>query len=453
MKLVAVSVVKNEADIIEAFVRHTRAWADWHLVFDHASTDGTREILGRLVAEGLPLRLYTDDALGNLQQFRSNHLARLAVEEFEADWVVPLDADEFVVAPGGRNALEDFLRRSGPAEPVSLPMANYYPTRDEDATEPNPVLRIVHRASLAGASRKVMIPATLARDPAIAAGKGNHRLYRNDTAVPDRPAPEGFQLAHFAFRSLGQQVMRVATAELQKLQRGRAHAGLDTHYRLGFQLLADDPGRFVETIYSSPSTLTRDPAPYLGGPLRYATQADDWRRVARAMLPFLERLARSHGELLDRLPAPEAAATGLPTIRPLEVPPPARAGPAQYFGGFEVLEGLQPLEGPFPGAFLPIFRWGLAPRTVLAVNSPRARTARLRLECLAYLDAQSFAILLNGEELPRFTFVRENQKEVVERSLALRAGDNRLEFAYHRALQTEADPRRLAVIFLGIQVD
>jgi len=48
MRLVAVSIVKNEADIIEPFVRHTLAWVDHHLVFDHDSTDGTREILGAL---------------------------------------------------------------------------------------------------------------------------------------------------------------------------------------------------------------------------------------------------------------------------------------------------------------------------------------------------------------------------------------------------------------------
>ena len=78
MRLVAVSIVKNEADIIEAFVRHTHAWVDHHLVFDHDSTDGTREILQALRAEGLPLELFTDDAIGKLQQYRSNHLSRLA---------------------------------------------------------------------------------------------------------------------------------------------------------------------------------------------------------------------------------------------------------------------------------------------------------------------------------------------------------------------------------------
>lgn len=452
MKLVAVSVIKNEADIVEAFVRHTRAWTDLHLVLDHASTDGTREILGRLVAEGLPLRLYTDDALANLQQFRSNHLARLAVQEFGADWVIPLDADEFLVAAGGRPALEEMLAAPTATTPVSLPMANYYPTRAEAATEPNPVVRLVHRTSLTGATRKVMIPALLVRDPSVEAGKGNHALYRAGVAVPDRPAPEGFRLAHFALRSLGQQVMRVVTAELQKLQRGRAHAGLDVHYRLGFQLLADHPDLFVETFYSQPASLTHDPIPYLGGPLRYAHQTQDWQRVSRALLPFLENLARCHGELVDRLPVSDASASATPEIRPLEVAAPALASAEGYFAGFEIGEGLEPIEGPFPGAFLPKFRWGTAPRTVLKVRSDAARTAPLRLECLTYLDAQSFAVLLNGEELPRCFFPRENQKEIFERSLPLRAGENQLEFAYHRYLQTEADPRRLAVIFLAIQV-
>ena len=121
MRLIAVSIVKNEADIIEAFVRHTLAWVDHHLVFDHASTDGTRQILGVLQAEGLPLTLFTDDALGNLQQTRSNHLTRLAAEQYAADWILPLDADEILSGPG-RAALEQGLRFFETASPASLPL-------------------------------------------------------------------------------------------------------------------------------------------------------------------------------------------------------------------------------------------------------------------------------------------------------------------------------------------
>ena len=51
MKVVAVSMVKNEADAIEAFARHTAAFVDAHLVFDHLSTDGTGFILRKLRTE------------------------------------------------------------------------------------------------------------------------------------------------------------------------------------------------------------------------------------------------------------------------------------------------------------------------------------------------------------------------------------------------------------------
>lgn len=453
MKLVAVSVVKNEADIIEAFVRHTRAWTDLHLVFDHASTDGTREILAQLVAEGLPLRIYTDDALGNLQQFRSNHLTRLAVEEFGADWVLPLDADEIVVAPG-RAQLEVMLGPPSVDAPVTWPMANYNPTRGDPANEANPVLRLAHRTSLTGASRKVVLPAPLVRDRTVSAGKGSHALYRGASPLSDRAAPAGFQLAHFALRTLGQQVLRVVTAELQKLGRGRAHAGLDVHYRLGFQLLADHPDLFEETFYAQPAGLVRDPVPYLGGPLRYSRQGEEWKRVARALLPFLEHLARSHGELVDRLPTADAAGAGTPVIRPLApvVPLAPSREASGYFFGFSVVEGLQPLEGPFPGAFLPTFRWGTAPHTVLEVAARTERMAPLRLECLAYLEGQTLTVSLNGGELHRFQFPRVNQKERIDLPLPLRAGANRLELSYGRALQSPQDPRPLAVIFLAIQV-
>ena len=164
MRLVAVSIVKNEADIIEAFVRHTRAWVDHHLVFDHDSTDGTREILGALQREGLRLTLYTDAALGNLQQARSNFLTRLAAQSFAADWVLPLDADEILTGPG-RAALEQILTTTEPDQPVSLPLLDYCPTTDDDTAVNNPVLRLRHCRAQPSSTRKIFIPARLALDP------------------------------------------------------------------------------------------------------------------------------------------------------------------------------------------------------------------------------------------------------------------------------------------------
>jgi hypothetical protein len=42
MRVVGITMVKNEADIIEAFVRHNLRFLDALVVVEHASADGTR---------------------------------------------------------------------------------------------------------------------------------------------------------------------------------------------------------------------------------------------------------------------------------------------------------------------------------------------------------------------------------------------------------------------------
>jgi hypothetical protein len=99
VRLVAISTVKNEQDIVEAFVRHTTTACDAHLILDHESTDDTRGILEALEREGLALRVVGDSDPTSGQSARLTRLMRLAVAEEGADWVIPLDADEFIDAP------------------------------------------------------------------------------------------------------------------------------------------------------------------------------------------------------------------------------------------------------------------------------------------------------------------------------------------------------------------
>ena len=54
MKIWGVSMVRNEEDIVEAFVRHNLTILDGMLVVDHNSTDRTPAILTALCAERLP---------------------------------------------------------------------------------------------------------------------------------------------------------------------------------------------------------------------------------------------------------------------------------------------------------------------------------------------------------------------------------------------------------------
>lgn len=450
MKLVAVSVVKNEADIIEAFVRHTRAWADEHLIFDHDSTDGTRQILFELVREGLPLKLFTGDAIGNLQQSRSNHLARTAFTEHGADWVLPLDADEILVA-SDRAHLETALLAGAADQPASLPLRNYSPTTADIAAEVNPVRRIRHRQHGPGSTRKIVIPRALGLRVDIIAGKGNHALYHQSQALPARFLND-IWLAHFALRSPHQQVLRVVTAELQKLSRGKAHEGLDTHYRLGFQLLTEDADLFFSTVVQPPEHLQLDPAPYLGGALLHSPKISAFARSARALIPFLEKLARSHGQLVDT-----TTASGK-QIQEIITPLDGHHGSAMLtighepFGGFVPVSGWQPQEGPIPEAFLPRFHWATAPETVFTIQAENVRSARLEAQALSYSERQVMTVLLNGIEIFRHTFARVNQKENLVMPLSLRSGENQLVIRHATWIESPADPRKLALIFLCLRV-
>ena len=454
MKLVAVSIVKNEADIIEAFVRHTHAWVDFHLVFDHDSTDGTREILAALVREGLPLALFTDDVLGNVQHIRSNHLARLAFASHGADWVLPLDADEILCA-ASRDALEQALAASPTGQPVTLPLCNYAPTLADDPHEPNPVRRLRHRRASESPTVKVFIPRGLGVDPGVVAGKGNHALYRDGQPLTAQRLAHA-QLAHFSLRTPHQHGLRLLTAELQRLGRGRAHEGLDFHYRVGFQLLAEDPERFFATVRQSPAGLVEDPAPYLGGPLRYSGALNDLTRTARALVPFLEKLARSHGRLTDELPAAtaQAAEATAGIIRPLDasrIPslPQARGEP---FSGFLPVSGWAELEGPLAEAFLPPFHWALGPETHLMIQAAQAKTCQLEAEIMSYAGGQTTTVLLNGVEVLRYIFPRSHEKETLTLALPLLPGANQLVFRHTAWIENAMDPRKLALIFLSLRV-
>jgi len=455
MRLVAVSIVKNEADIIEAFVRHTRAWVDHHLVFDHESSDGTRAILHHLQAEGLPLTLYADDSPGHRQQARSNYLTRLAAGKYGADWILPLDADEILVGPD-RGALDQALARVSAAQPASLPLREYHASTADDPTITNPVLRLTHCQPSPSPTRKVFVPRALALDPAVSAGKGTHALFRGAIALSDARMPAAFELAHLAQRSPEHQVLRVVRAELQRLSRGQAAAGLDLHYRLGYQLLAEDPALFFATACAPVASDVRQPIAYRGARLRYPPTADGWTRVARALLPYLEHLATSHGRLADAagfdVASPTETDTAIRELPAAATVPPAQVGSAAAFVGFQPVLGWGDTEGPVPEAFLPRFHWGYAPTTTLRLPAAQPGAARLIAEILTYSENQIVTVELNGRPVTEHTFGRINQKETISADLPLAPGENTLSFHYRQALVAPHDPRQLAVIFLSLRV-
>ena len=97
-----VTMVRNEADVIEGCLRHMAAEVDSLIVADNGSTDSTPQILQRLRRE-LPLTIVDDPEVGYYQSRKMTALAERAAEA-GAEWIVPFDADELWVSPFGRVA-------------------------------------------------------------------------------------------------------------------------------------------------------------------------------------------------------------------------------------------------------------------------------------------------------------------------------------------------------------
>src|SRR5512141_843942 len=136
MRLVGVALVRDEADIIEAFVRNNLVLLDALYVMIHRSADGTREILHALAREGLQLRLAEIREESFNQEGHTNNAARVAFTEDRADFVFPLDADEFIRADS-RAALEQALAKLPAGNAGALPWLTYVPTA-QDVESPLP---------------------------------------------------------------------------------------------------------------------------------------------------------------------------------------------------------------------------------------------------------------------------------------------------------------------------
>jgi hypothetical protein len=302
MRLVGIACARNESDVIEAFVRHNARVVDHLVVLDAGSTDGTLDILLALEKEGLPLEIVQDASPGKYQWLRMSRLMRdYAATRYGAEWVLPLDADEFYV---GR---AEGFDSADAAIPRILRMSTklYGPTPGDDPGELNPAIRIRRRLADDRPNwAKVIIPSALARSPDAILDQGNH-----DVLLNGHPCRSGYwehaYLAHVPVRSEGQCLAKTAVTTLQYLAMGDSNLGGGVHYLAAFAELKRDPTRFasrhafwgVPVAAGAMPVTIEDPIPYLGGPLVYTRLVDDSVRALLAVLTCAEELAVHYAQL------------------------------------------------------------------------------------------------------------------------------------------------------------
>ena len=233
MRLFGVAMVRNEADVIEAFVRHNLSVLDGLAIVDHGSFDATSDILAKLQAEHLPLHVERDDQPEYLQSARTTALVRETLRREQADFVFVLDADEFLkCAP--RQTLEQAL---GEVPPGIHAVANWltYVPDDLDAgaafgqghlrrrlrVERRTLYKAIVGSSFVERSDDVVVMGNhLVSDPARAEHPPHARLRGDVVAV-----------AHCPVRSRRQLESKIVIGYLAHLASGPTRKDLAFHWR------------------------------------------------------------------------------------------------------------------------------------------------------------------------------------------------------------------------------
>lgn len=213
MEYVGISVVKNEADIIEVFIRHNLKYLNKLYIVEHNSQDNTPEIINHLKDEGYNLEIYTNCSSRHIQGEEFNRIIR----GINADFITFMDADEFIISPNFKSSFKQL-----PDDIVSfLTWHNYFPQPSDDKNEPNVLKRIKHKLCPVDTNQhKAIIPRSIYTRPNSYTMLGGHEIYYK-TEQGIVPAPykviSSIHMAHFPIRSLNQIKVKVFANWLSKL--------------------------------------------------------------------------------------------------------------------------------------------------------------------------------------------------------------------------------------------
>lgn len=312
-RFVAVTRTGNENDIIEAFVRHHAALFDLMLVIDDNSSDGTFAILEALRDEGLPLLLLRASEVDWPQLDLVTRLMHRAFDDHGADWVAPIDTDEFIELPNGA-ALADILPATSDML-AQLRWSNFAWRRGENEAEPNPVVRMRMRMPPRTDSTKVIVPrAALRGDKGARLRNGNHGLARDADFATWKYYPD-MALCHYPIRSLQQFVSKTVINHLRYAALpNNLRPEIGFQYRQPFDLAKGPIERLLPEIMAamereSPvyalqpggrmiGTPAERPLAYRGSPLRHSVHATS---ALSNIVNHAETLARRVSELEAQL--------------------------------------------------------------------------------------------------------------------------------------------------------
>ena len=256
-RLLCTGMVRNEIDIIETWIAHITSIFDQCIIYDHLSTDGTREKLAELAARhpNLDVRPFEEPELaqGRLMTSVKNEL----VARGESGWLFFLDADEFLDVRS-RKDLSRTLRRWSFRQCVHMFWDNAV-LLEKGKVQPHSRIGRWHDTAIW--IRKSAINLAIA-DRDLTVAQGNHRFLGKHKYA--RSVNCGIRVLHLPIRSTAQLRAKLATglAANDRLADGEGYA---THWRQMADLESDHDALLTTLVHHYGSEalndVVRQPAP------------------------------------------------------------------------------------------------------------------------------------------------------------------------------------------------
>lgn len=215
MKLALIAQLRDELDIVEAWLRHIDALFDVVYIIDHQSIDGTSEVLKQAVEQRKLWNLFFLNSKADLQAETSNLLMHEAFNS-DIDYLFFLDADEFIMVQS-RDELEKNLEKWQDHSTVcSLYWKNCVPEEfsNKEFTFDTQVWIPMNESLI----KKIILPKEVyyMMDKKILISRGNHTANTpNHNGIPSTKLGN---LLHVPIRSRDQVVKKVFLKVLSNLK-------------------------------------------------------------------------------------------------------------------------------------------------------------------------------------------------------------------------------------------
>jgi hypothetical protein len=236
MKLVMTLLVRDEEDILRENIDfHLARGVDEIILMDNLSADRSASIAQEYERAGVLHYMFQPE--DDYSQGRwVTQMARRAVDELSADWVINSDVDEFWYPHAG--SLKDALASIGPdAVAASVERTNFV-TRVDNGEPFWRRMDVRRTVSVNALGERLAGKAAHCGATDVVVGQGNHYVSIGGRLAPCAPAP--ITILHFPVRSRSQFFNKVVNGGAAYARNTELHYGVGKTWRHLYRLYQED---------------------------------------------------------------------------------------------------------------------------------------------------------------------------------------------------------------------